>query len=38
MIEIKNVRLTLQINEILKSAAAQFECRKIHRFIGRNGI
>ncbi len=37
MIEIKNVSLTLQKNEILKSAAANFERGKIHGFIGRNG-
>lgn len=37
MIEIKNVSLTLQKNEILKSAAANFERGKIHGLIGRNG-
>lgn len=37
MIEIKNVSLTLQKNEILKSVAAHFERGKIHGLIGRNG-
>lgn len=37
MIEIKNVNLTLQKNEILKSVSARFERGKIHGLIGRNG-
>lgn len=37
MIEVKNVRLTLQKNEILKDISAHFERGKIHGLIGRNG-
>lgn len=37
MIEIKNVNLTLQKNEILKSVSVNFERGKIHGLIGRNG-
>ena len=37
MIDIKNVSLTLQKNEILKSVSANFERGRIHGLIGRNG-
>lgn len=37
MIEVKNVRLTLQKNEILKDISVHFERGKIHGLIGRNG-
>ena len=37
MVEVKNVDLTLQKNEILKSVSANFERGKIHGLIGRNG-
>lgn len=37
MIEVKNVNLTLQKNNILKSVSVNFECGKIHGLIGRNG-
>lgn len=37
MIEVKNVNLTLQKNEILKSVSVNFERGKIHGLIGRNG-
>lgn len=37
MIEVKNVYLTLQKNEILKSVSVNFERGKIHGLIGRNG-
>lgn len=37
MIEVKNVNLTLQKNEILKSDSVNFKLGKIHGLIGRNG-
>ena len=37
MIEVNNVRLTLQKNEILKDLSVNFERGKIHGLIGRNG-
>ena len=37
MIEVNNVRLTLQKNEILKDISVHFERGKIHGLIGRNG-
>ena len=37
MVEVKNVDLTLQKNEILKSVSVHFERGKIHGLIGRNG-
>ena len=37
MIEVKNLRLTLQKNEILKDISVRFERGKIHGLIGRNG-